>query len=273
MTVHVYAFTSTDLRLIDLTGPTLDAVSLQLPDGIYTGLRTYDRNRISGLSAHLQRLVDSHALIGRPLRLDPSLLRSALRQVISRENLAVARLRITLPFDRAEAYISIEPFQLHPEEFYRCGVRCATTHLRREIPGAKRTNFIAPSRALKAETDPGIHEMLLVDDRGRILEGLTSNFFAVLAGQLYAADDDVLQGVTRGAVLADAADLGEVVYDSITLDDLPQVTEAFITSSGREVMPVIQIDQHRIGTGQPGEVTKELMARYHRRCLELAELP
>ena len=273
MTVHVYLFTSTDLRLIDLTGPTLDAVSLQLPDGIYTGLRTYDRNRILGLSAHLQRLVDSHALIGKPLQLDSSAIRSALRQVISRENLAVARLRITLPFDRAEAYISIEPFQLHPEEFYQCGVRCATTHLRREIPGAKRTNFIAPSRALKAETDPGIHEMLLVDDRGRILEGLTSNFFAVLNGKLYAADDDVLQGVTRGAVLAETTDFIEVVYDSITLSDLPRVTETFITSSGREVMPVIQIDQHVIGMGQPGEATKELMARYHRRCLELAELP
>jgi branched-chain amino acid aminotransferase len=273
MTVHVYVFTSTDLRLIDLTGPTLDAVSLQLPVGIYTTLRTYDQNRILGLSAHLQRLVDSLALMDKPLRLGLPVIRSVLRDVIAREGLAVARLRITLPFDRDEAYLCIEPFQVHPREFYVHGVYCVTTHLQREIPGAKRTDFIAPSRMLKAQTDPDIHEMLLVDDRGRILEGLTSNFFAVLAGKLYAADDDVLQGVTRGAVLAEAADLGEVIYDSITLDDLPQVTEAFITSSGREAMPVIQIDQQIIGTGQPGEVTKELMARYRRRCLELAERP
>jgi branched-subunit amino acid aminotransferase/4-amino-4-deoxychorismate lyase len=59
----------------------------------------------------------------------------------------------------------------------------------------------------------------------------------------------------------------------IMVADLPHAVEAFITSSGREVMPVRQIDDAVIGAGEPGPVTKELMARYRAHVMKDAELP
>ena len=271
--LHVYLLDHSQLRLLDLTGPTLDAVSLQLPEGAYTTLRTFDRERIIGLSAHLQRLVDSHALAGRGRALDLPAIRSALRAVLAREGLDAARLRLTTPFDGERVYISIEPFDAYPPKCYACGVRCNTTRLSRDIPRAKLTDFIAPSRAARAEGDPEIHELLLVDAGGRILEGTSSNFFAVLDGILRTAGEGVLEGVTRGLVLAEAEEIVPIVLDAIVVADLPRLSEALITSSSRDVMPVIQIDQARIGSGEPGPMTRALMARYRARLIEASENP
>jgi branched-chain amino acid aminotransferase len=271
--VHVYALTNNHLQLIDLGGPALDAVSLQLPEGVYTTLRTYDQNRLLALRAHLQRLQDSYVALGREHPLDLAAIRSAVRTVLALEGLNAARLRITTPFESDQVFISIEPFETYPVEDYTQGVRCATGRVTREVPKAKQTNFIAPSCAVKERLNTGIHELLLVDTESRILEGTTSNFFAVWNGVLRTAGQGVLEGVTRGIVLAQAQAMVPVVYEAIKLSDLSQTTEAFITSSSREVMPVIQIDEHVIGAGRPGSITQGLAARYREFLKQSAEVP
>ena len=262
ISVHVYQLTGDELRLTDQTGPTLDAVSLYLPNGAYTTLRTYDTDRISGLSAHLQRLIDSSQMLQRPYPIDLGALRSALLDVIARERLTALRLRITVPLDVDQIFISVEPFEVYPAEFYQRGVRCATTRLSRHTPQAKATDFIAPSRETKAAIDPGIHELLIVNRAGEILEGISSNFYAVIDGVLRTAGKDVLEGITRHIVLQEAVAVLPIEYQPVKLAELNRVAEAFITSSSREVMPVIQIDEHVIGTGQPGPITQRLLAHY-----------
>lgn len=262
---------NTALTLTHLTGPNLDAVSLHLPEGVYTTMRTYRRDRIIGLTAHLQRLIDSLAAMDRPRPIDLPAIRAALRQIIERENAGALRLRITAPFDAAHVYLSVEPFAAFPPELYTKGARCATSHLERALPTAKHTSFIAPSRLAKAEVDPDIHEMLMVNDSGEILEGFSSNFFAVMGGTLYTASEGVLEGVTRKIVLAEAPAVAPVSLKPVHVHDLSLLSEAFLTSSGREVMPVRQIDS--VVMGDPGPVTKQLMARYHDRVMRDAELP
>ncbi len=267
MSVRVYGLASHGLRLTDQTGSTLDAVSLRLPNGAYTTLRTYDTDRIVGLSAHLQRLIESSQLLQRPYPIAPAAIRSALREVITRERQPALRVRLTVPVDVDQIFISVEPFEVYPPEFYQRGVCCATTRLSRHTPRAKSTDFIAPSRESKAAIDPGIHELLIVNRAGELLEGISSNFFAVLNGVLRTAGEGVLEGVTRRIVLQEAAPIVPIDYRPVRVSDLPQVTEAVITSSSREVMPVIQIDDHIIGTGQPGSIAQTLLEKY-RACLE-----
>jgi branched-chain amino acid aminotransferase len=271
--VHVYRVQPGTLELTAFTGPTLDALSLQLPNGVYTTLRTYDRDRIVGLSAHLQRLNDSRAALQYTRSLDLTAIRSALRAVIEREGLPVARLRVTVPDAGEPIYISIEPFVTYPAAYYTHGVRCATTHLSRHTPRAKSTNFIAPSRTAKAASDPQIHELLIVNTADQILEGISSNFFAVLNAVLRTAAEDILNGITRQLILAEAQTLLPVQLTPIGLADLPQLSEAFITSASREVMPVIQIDDHVIGNGQPGPYTQTLLNRYRAHLAQTAETP
>jgi len=273
MTVRTYLAREGELRRINLIGSTLDAASLQLPEGVYTTLRTNLRTHIPGLSAHLQRLADSHAIAGKTGLLNLASIRAALRAVIERENLPAARLRITKPFEGDALYISVEPFESYPPECYARGVLCKTSRMTRDMPRAKLTSFIAPSRACKAQIDPSVHEILLVDEDERILEGITSNFFAVLDDALRTAGEGVLQGVTRELVLAQTADVIAVVYTPITRADLPRVAEAFITSSSRGVMPVKQIDEIAIGRGDPGRVTRQLMTRYQDHLMQVSEIP
>jgi branched-chain amino acid aminotransferase len=269
---RVYRFANRQLHLTEYTGPTLDAVSLRLPNGAYTTLRTYDTDRVIGLSAHLQRLIESGEMLQRPYPIDPAAIRSALRDVIAREGQPALRVRLTVPLDVDEILISVEPFEVYPPEFYQRGVRCATTRISRHTPLAKSTDFIAPSRASRAALDPDIHELLMVDAQGQILEGISSNFYAVLNGMLRTAGEGVLEGVTRRIVLQEAALLIPIDYRPVKVSELDQTTEAFVTSSSREVMPVIQIDDQIIGAGQPGAITLALLEKYRAELARNAEV-
>jgi branched-subunit amino acid aminotransferase/4-amino-4-deoxychorismate lyase len=112
----------------------------------------------------------------------------------------------------------------------------------------------------------GIFEALLVKD-GMILEGMTSNFFYAgrnaIAPYLGTAQDEILLGVTRQIIIEIAQNNRlEVKYQPLKRDQLATASEAFITSSSRGVVPVIQIDQVTIGQGTPGPITKKLSAIY-----------
>lgn len=272
MSVHIYRLTAHELRLTDQTGPTLDAVSLRLPNGAYTTLRTYNTDRIIGLSAHLQRLIESSGMLQRPYSIDLGALRSALRDVIAREGQAALRVRITVPLDVDQILISVEPFEVYPTEFYQHGVRCAMTPISRHTPLAKSTDFIAPSRESKAAFDPDIHELLIVKRSGEILEGISSNFYAVIDGVLRTAGQDVLEGITRRIVLQEAATVIPIAYQPVKVSEIDQMSEAFITSSSREVMPVIQIDDRVIGNGEPGSITQTLLEKYRAELARSAEV-
>jgi branched-chain amino acid aminotransferase len=277
LSVHVYHLDSHALRLTDQTGPSLDAVSLRLPNGAYTTLRTYDVDRIIGLSAHLQRLIESSRLLQRPYPIDPAVIRAALRDIIARENRAALRVRLTVPLDVDEVLISVEPFEVYPPEFYQHGVRCATTPISRHTPLAKSTDFIAPSRESKAALDPDVHELLIVNRAGEILEGISSNFYAVIDDVLRTAGQDVLEGITRKIVLQEAATMISIDYRPLKVREIDRAAEAFITSSSREVMPVIQIDDQIVGTGRPGSITLALLQEYRagleRQAETVAALP
>jgi branched-chain amino acid aminotransferase len=92
---------------------------------------------------------------------------------------------------------------------------------------------------------------------------MTSNFFYVIGNTVFTAQKDILLGVTRTMVIRAARGRGvEVRYRALELSQLPAVKEAFITSSSRGIVPVIQIDDMQVGQGRVGRITKELMRAY-----------
>jgi branched-chain amino acid aminotransferase len=250
----------TALTLPDMSS--LDAITRQLPDGYYSTFRTYDScTRVIGLSAHLRRLPNA----------DASSLRRHLLQLLEPYRPAEARVRI-METKQGQFYISIEPLKLLPREVYEKGVHVETTTIHRDDPRAKSTAFISASdEERKHITQAGIFEALLVKN-GKILEGMTSNFFYVQGQTLYTAQRDILLGVTRTMVIRAARSRGvEVKYQPLKLSQLPAVKEAFITSSSRGIVPVIQIDETMIGQGSPGKITMILMPAYDEYVLKHAE--
>lgn len=243
----------------------LNAVSRLLPEGVYTTFRTYDGNKILPLEDHIHRLEDSARLLGRPLKLDHAEVKNALHQI--RQSGPPSDLRIRLTVDLQErpgtVYLSFEPLRVPTRQEYEHGIRAITCPFEREIPLAKQTDFIATGERLRRDLPPDSDECLMVAEDGRILEGLTSNFFAWKGGELWTAGEGVLAGITRALVLEAAREEGlPIRMESVVLADIPSLQEAFITSSSRSVLPIRQINQDVIGDGIPGPVTGKLAQRY-----------
>ena len=111
----------------------------------------------------------------------------------------------------------------------------------------------------------------MLDVEGRLLEGLSSNFFAVRGGVLRTAGAGIVAGIVRATVLELAASILPVTLEPVRLNELREVDECFITSASREVLPVVRVDGQVIGDGRPGAVTRELLGRFRdhvRACAE-----
>ncbi len=234
--------------------------SLHLPEGAYTTLRTYGGRGVVRLAQHVARLNETAALLGRAQGLSEAETRSALAFGLAATAFAESRVRLT--WAAPDLYVTVEPFDALPDRLYEEGVRCATLDVRRENPHAKDTRFIATAFAAQRGLPAGVHEGLLVAEDGAILEGLSSNFFAVRNGELRTEETRVLAGVTRSLVLEVAQGLLPVQQRAVTRDEVDRVSEAFITSVSRGLLPVVAIDTSAIGDGRPGPKTGALRRRF-----------
>ena len=158
-------------------------------------------------------------------------------------------------------------FQLKDD--YANGVQVISCNIcKRENPKAKLTNFISQAETVRNKLPTGVHEALIVNGGGQILEGLSSNFFAVQNGELKVADDGALSGLTMKMVLEEADRL-QIAHHSkgICISEIDKIDEAFITSASRSILPVTSIDKKPVGDGAVGKVTKQLQAAFQRRLL------
>jgi branched-chain amino acid aminotransferase len=240
--------------------PTLADSSAALPEGAYTTLRTYGGRRVLRLESHLRRLEESIARQGGSGAVDRAAVRKALSAVLDATSQPESRLRLTLA--PPHLFVAAEPFSPLPAAVYERGVACVSIDVRRENPRAKDTRFIAAAHAAYARLPPGVEEGLMVAEDGAILEGLSSNFFAVVGGTLRTEGERVLPGVTRSLVLEVAKGVLPVNETAIRTGELPQAREAFITSVSREVLPVVSIDGRAVGDGRVGEATKDVSAAF-----------
>lgn len=253
---------------------TLDQASLRLSEGAYTTFRTYPNHTVLHLSEHFSRLEESSRLAGYPIGLDAAQLRSNLRQALQQFSAEVARVRVTIPFSgrNHQIYLFVGALSV-PTAIQRShGVKVISKALQRSQPGAKLTGFITSTQELRKTLDGGIEEVIMVDEKGNILEGLTSNFYAVISGTVHTAGEGVLPGITRQMVL-DVASLAGIPI-SLTAPSLAEIDhfdEAFITSTSRSVLPVTQIDSLLVSGGQPGPITQRLMTLYEQQVLAEAQ--
>ena len=245
-------------------GDTLDEATLALPPGLYTTLRTFDHGRKAlGLCAHLRRLYRPLPALGVtpqvPLDALPRVLDALLAPLRPQE----MRVRLVLTLADGGLTVLATPFSPPPPEIYRHGVAVVTVPLARRRPELKRTAFIAESLAERRTVrQRGAYEGLLVH-RGRITEGLTSNFFFVRDGVVHTARQGVLYGVTRRAVLHLVRRLGiPLRYARLPIEEIPSLEEAFLTSSSRGVVPIVRIDGQLVGSGEPGAITRRLETAY-----------
>ena len=204
-----------------------------------------------------------------PQPIDRARLRSGLAAALRARRHPESRIRVT--FAPPALFASVEAFEPLPESLYDSGAWCVTVPLRRERPQAKDTRFLPSAQEAYRDLPSGAHEGLLVAEDGSLLEGLSSNVFAVLDGVLRTEDARVLRGTTRSLVLELARGLVPVSLVAIPRAELGRATEVFLTSVSREVLGVARVDDVTIGRGRPGPLARELRRRYRARMRTAAE--
>jgi branched-chain amino acid aminotransferase len=246
----------------------LDEISNRLPAGAYTTFRTFQQTKALRLDDHFKRLEETARLAGHTITLDRTSLRDKIRQSLAASQFSESRVRLTIDLEKkvGQIYLSVEHLIVPLECEYAMGVKVTTQSLHRENPKAKLTNFIHTAAKIKQSMPKGINEVLMIGGDGEILEGLSSNFFAVIADEIWTAEKGVLSGITRALTLEEAGKAGiPVHFNPPLLNRQKEYQEAFITSTSRDVLPVIQIDQNIISNGKPGKISQLLLQRYRQR--------
>ncbi len=243
-----------------------DEASRTLPEGVYTTFRTYEAGRILHLSDHLERLRESANLLGASIKISEKIIRNIMRVAINDKSYSLKRIRLQINTTQApigQLFILAEELHTPDAQDYLQGVSVSTRSMHRNNALAKSTAFIHTAKQVRGEVPEKVNEVLMIGERHEILEGLSSNFFGILHGKVWTAEEGILHGITRKMVLATCERCGvEVVRQPIQLEMLPDLSEAFITSASRGILPVSRINDQFVGNGIPGEATKALMSAY-----------
>ena len=167
-------------------------------------------------------------------------------------------------------YAGIQPFEPLSNEIYENGVGVITSEFTRSLPRVKDTGFISSSIAQRGQIGGEVFEVLLIK-KGKILEGMSSNFYVIKGKTLITAQSGILLGVTRRAVLRLARGQGmSIGYRAPKISE--KFDEAFLTSSSRGVVPIISIDKRPVGQGRVGKWAKILSKAYQAYVEERSEL-
>jgi branched-subunit amino acid aminotransferase/4-amino-4-deoxychorismate lyase len=245
-------------------------------EGVFETMRAYGDHAFR-LDAHVDRAVAGAAELG--FTLDPTVLRSAVAATAAANLPIVAgvdtAVRLTTsagPIDPDSLFpgvpegrptIVVTSHRLRPPR--TGGSRAITVPLARDLPHVKAVSYLVALTARRRAREAGADEALLTTGDGRVLEGSSSNVFAVIGGRLVTPPlrEGLLAGVTRSVVLEVAARLALAVEERpLTIAELADADEAFLTATTREVIPLTQLDGRTIGTAQPGELTAAIHAGY-----------
>lgn len=237
----------------------------------FESLRTYDRQPFH-LNEHLERLYRSAAMIDLEIPFTHEYLAALVYEAIERNSYKHASIRLlvtggesedgVLPSSQPGLAVLVTPLAERDIQRFGRGIAVITTSLQRSSPEAKTTNYTAAIRALKEASRRDASDALFVNADGQVLEGTRSNFFVFRGDTLVTPVEGILLGVTRRVVLDLARGRFPIEERPIFLTELPLVDEAFITSSSKEITPVVRINDMTIGDGRPGPRTRELEQRF-----------
>ncbi|WKZ34342.1 MAG: aminotransferase class IV [Anaerolineales bacterium] len=284
MAIKLYKVSKSGNLDVSFQASTLDELTRDLPPGFYTTFSTLAQGtRVLGMRSHLQRLYHPAKEAGLHPAVDENTLRGRIAEFVKESLPHESRVRVILTKDKGDVYICIQPFIPLPRSAYANGVHVLTSNIARHDPRIKNTVFITESIDQRKLLSKDVFEVLMTRD-GRILEGMTSNFYAVKyvmtgnvakesqtnAIKIITAKRGILLGVTRKVVLRLARGQGiSIEYRAPKMN--VNFDEAFLTSSSRGVVPIVQIDNRIIGSGKCGRIATNLQKAYSFEMFRVAE--
>jgi len=234
--------------------------------GVFDFLRTFNKKPFL-LKEHLQRFKNSSKLLNIPLPKSLKELASIIGKLLLKNNFKETTIRLVLtggigkdsltPQEKPTLIIFAEPLHSFPAEYYRKGIKLITLEHQRENPSAKTLNYSCLLQKKPKMNLARAQEVLYTKD-GHVLECSTSNIFLFKNNTLITPKDNILIGTTRNLVLKLAKKEFKTKERKIKIKEIREADEIFITATIKEIMPVVKINNFRIGNGRVGQNTKAL---------------
>jgi len=260
-------------------------------EGVYETLRTY-RGQPFLFDRHMRRLRTSASMLALSVPPTNEDIDRRFRETMKAAGLgghdreAYLRILVTrgigeLTYDPAACgeptiVIIAKPHVDPPVEAFERGVTVALVDIVRNHPGSvnpliKSNNLLNNALAMQEAFKRGAFEGVMRNYRGELAECTTANLFVVKNGEALTPplDAGLLAGITREYLFEVGQDIGIRVCEQTLRDaDLFGADEAFLTSTTREIVPIVHVDTHTIGNGQPGPVTTALLQAFRRKAHE-----
>lgn len=250
-------------------------------DGIYETIRVCQGNLFQ-FEQYMERLFVSLEALQIESPYDKDVFLKTAKMLINMNGMEDAVLRIVITRGEGDfglerslcshpsVLIAVSPYKAYPDKFYDNGVFASIVSVRKppkqslpsDISSLSRLNNMLAKEEAKSKN---CFEAIMLNLEGYVAEGSESNVFCIRGGQLLTPDIScgALKGVTRQIVMNLACSIGlDVCEVFLTPQELKSSSECFLTSTLFGIMPVIGIEDERIGTPKPGEITKVLMQKY-----------
>jgi branched-subunit amino acid aminotransferase/4-amino-4-deoxychorismate lyase len=234
--------------------------------GIFDFFRTQAYQPVF-LEDYLDRFISSAAKTYLPLAYSREELRAIIAELIQKNNMEQGGIRMVLTGGVSEDHFSPatgklfmfgEELSFPSEEKYQNGVKLISLEHVRAIADIKTTNYTLPVWHSLQWNAQGAEDVIYHWD-GQVSESSRSNFFIVKDGIISTPDRHILMGITRKHLLAIA---GNVQVRPISLAEVWEADEAFISATTKIILPVTQIDDRKVGSGKVGKVSLDILGKF-----------
>ena len=239
-------------------------LALQRGYGIFDFLKTIN-NQIIFKEDHFNRFYNSAKELNLEINFSKEQLFKVIEELMTKNNTPNSGIKFILTGGYSEDGYSIAqpnliitqvPFEIAKNSLQN-GIKLVTYNHQRQLAGIKTIDYLQAIRLQPFIKENGANDVLY-HHNGSLRECPRANFFIVKGNEVLTPQTDILKGITRSKVLELAGHNFTISESELTLDDLATATEAFITSSTKNILPVLAIDGKPIGNGNTGKVTYQL---------------
>jgi len=255
-------------------------------DGVFEGIRAYEGN-VFKLTEHIKRLYESAHSIMLEIPHQKEEMADIIIETIRKNKLESAYIRVVV--SRGAGDLGLDPrscstptviviaeeLAIYANDLYERGLKLASVGYRRSSPDVlnpqvKSLNYLNNILVKLSSMQSHADEALILNNQGFVTEGSADNIFIVKNGVIKTPPIylGALEGITRNAIIDIAKEQGYLVEEvPFTLHDVYTADEVFLTGTAAEVIPVVSVDNRKIGSGYPDVITKDLLNAFRKKTL------
>ncbi len=270
-------------NLEDAVVPAADHAHLY-GDGLFEGIRFYNR-KVFKLDAHLRRLYEGIRYLGFEMQMGVDEMKEVVLDVCKQADLTDGYIRLNVTrgtglgldprnIDRKpNVMVMVSTISLYPPEAYELGLRAVSVSTRvippQSLDPRLKTigRYVANIYAKLEANRQGAGEGIMLNTEGYLAEATGDNIFVVRDGVVSTPHIScgILGGITRQTVIDLCRNSGMTVREEfMTLYDLFAADESFLTGTAAEVIPLVSVDEKKIGCGTPGEITGKVIDMFRK---------